>query len=200
MAAVVVASNYLVQFPVHIRIGNIDLADLLTWGAFTYPAAFLVTDLTNRRFGPVAARRVVYVGFAVAVLLSILLASPRIAIASGTAFLIAQTLDVFVFDRLRGGGPWWRAPLASSVLGSLVDTGLFFTLAFAAAFVFLGPNDPFAIETAPLMAIGPFDVPRWMSWAVGDLAVKLLVAAALLVPYRLAMGFIPSRTEGGQAA
>ena len=101
MVAVVVASNYLVQFPVAAQLGPINLADILTWGAFTYPVAFLVTDLTNRHFGPVIARRVVYVGFAIAIVWSIALASPRIAIASGAAFLLAQTLDVVIFDRLR---------------------------------------------------------------------------------------------------
>ena len=121
MAVLVTASNILVQYPV---------GDFLTWGAFTYPFAFLVTDLTNRRFGTAAARRVVYVGFALAVVLSIWLATPRIAIASGTAFLTAQLLDVAVFDRLRSGN-WWRAPLASSTLGSALDTAIFFTLAFS---------------------------------------------------------------------
>lgn len=173
MAALVTASNILVQYPV---------GDFLTWGAFTYPFAFLVTDLTNRRFGPAAARRVVIVGFAVAVALSIALASPRIAIASGAAFLTAQLLDVAVFDRLRGGR-WWRAPLASTLAGSALDTALFFTLAFSAWGAFLGPNEPWALEAAPLMGVGPA-APFWVSLAVGDFGVKLLIALAALGPYR----------------
>jgi queuosine precursor transporter len=154
MTLIVVASNILVQYPVN---------DWLTWGAFTYPLAFLVTDLANRRLGPAAARRVVYVGFALAVLCSAVLATPRIALASGTAFLVAQLLDVFVFDRLRRG-IWWRAPLVSSVLGSTIDTVLFFTLAFAATGL------------------------PWIGWAIGDLAVKFAVALVMLIPFRLLMG------------
>jgi uncharacterized PurR-regulated membrane protein YhhQ (DUF165 family) len=158
MAVVVTASNILVQYPVN---------DWITWGAFTYPAAFLVTDLTNRALGAARARLVVYVGFALAVILSIVLADPRIALASGTAFLVAQLLDVTIFDRLRRA-PWWQAPLASSVLGSLLDTALFFSLAFA------GTGLP------------------WVTWAVGDLAVKLAMALALLVPFRALMSLIPA--------
>ena len=154
MTVIVVASNILVQYPVN---------DWLTWGAFTYPVAFLVTDLANRRLGPAAARRVVYVGFALAVLCSAVLATPRIAVASGTAFLVAQLLDVFVFNRLRQG-TWWRAPLVSSAVGSTVDTALFFSLAFA-------------MTGLP-----------WIGWATGDLAVKLAVALAMLLPFRLLMG------------
>ena len=120
MATIVVASNILVQFP----FPHFGLQDLLTWGAFTYPIAFLVTDLTNRRFGPAAARKVVLVGFAIAIVLSVWLATPRIAIASGSAFLVAQLLDVAIFDRLRRNA-WWQAPLISTVIGSLVDTALF---------------------------------------------------------------------------
>src|SRR5690606_1727631 len=109
MVAVVAASNILVQFPVRAQFGPLDLADLLTWGAFTYPVAFLVTDLTNRHFGPRRARLVVVAGFAVAVILSIWLATPRIAIASGSAFLVAQLLDISIFHRLRDAA-WWKAP------------------------------------------------------------------------------------------
>ena len=158
MAAVVVASNVLVQFPIN---------DWLTWGAFTYPAAFLVTDLTNRRLGPDAARRVAIAGFVAAVLLSMWLATPRIALASGTAFLTAQLLDVTVFDRLRRR-PWWQAPLASSTLASIWDTAVFFSLAFA------GTGLP------------------WVTWALGDLAVKLAMALALLLPFRALMGSRPA--------
>ncbi len=189
MCAVVVASNVLVQYPVRL----LGLQDLLTWGAFTYPLAFLATDLTNRRFGPRAARRVVYVGFALAVVLSVWLATPRIALASGTAFLVAQLMDVGIFNRLREGA-WWRAPLVSSVIGSLVDTALFFTLAFAAlpgAVWPLSITDGFAIEYAPLLG-SALDAPRWMSWALGDLGVKILTVSLALIPYRL----LALRTSG----
>jgi len=150
MAAVVTASNVLVQYAIN---------DWLTWGAFTYPVAFLVTDLTNRRLGPSSARRVVYTGFALAVVLSAALATPRIAAASGTAFLVAQLLDVAVFDRLRQR-VWWLPPLVSSLLGSVVDTVLFFAIAFA------GTGLP------------------WVTWAIGDFAVKVAMAGVLLLPFR----------------
>src|SRR5690349_9441312 len=136
MVAVVAASNFLVQYPVQAQIGGINLADFLTWGAFSYPIAFLVTDLTNRHFGPSGARLVVVCGFAVAVVLSIWLATPRIAIASGTAFLVAQFLDISIFHRLRQG-KWWHAPLFSSLVSSALDTAIFFSLAFAAPFAVL---------------------------------------------------------------
>ena len=150
MAAVVAASNWLVQFA---------LNDWLTWAAFSYPVSFFVTDITNRRLGPGAARRVVVVGFAVGVVLSIVLAGPRIAFASGTAFFAAQMLDIRVFDRLRER-VWWIPPLASSLLGSAVDTVLFFALAFA------GTGLP------------------WTTWALGDFGVKVAMALLLLVPFR----------------
>ena len=175
MAALVAASNVLVRYPV---------GDFLTWGAFTYPFAFLATDVVNRRCGAPAARRVVLVGFALAVALSVWLATPRIAVASGAAFLTAQLLDVAVFDRLRAGR-WWRAPLASSVIGSAVDTALFFTLAFSAGAGFLGPDEPWALAAAPLMGLGP-PAPFWVSLALGDFGVKLAIAALALGPYRLA--------------
>lgn len=182
MAFVVVLSNHLVQFPVEGTLGPLVLADLLTWGAFTYPIAFLVNDLTNRYFGPRTARVVVFWGFAIAVGLSIFLATPRIAIASGSAFLIAQLLDTSIFHRLRAAA-WWQAPLVSSFLGSIIDTVLFFSLAFAAQFAALGPNDGFAIEMSPLLGVLDLSAPRWVSWALGDLAVKLLVGLAMLIPY-----------------
>jgi uncharacterized PurR-regulated membrane protein YhhQ (DUF165 family) len=183
MVAVVAASNYLVQFPVQIHLGAFNLADLLTWGAFTYPAAFLVTDLTNRKFGPHKARYVVFTGFVLAVALSVVLANPRIAVASGSAFLAAQLLDVTVFNALRRG-EWWRAPLISSILGSLIDTVLFFSLAFASAFVMLGANDDFALGMTPVLGALGVEAPRWVSWALGDLAVKLAVALFMLAPYK----------------
>ncbi|WP_020187747.1 queuosine precursor transporter [Methylopila sp. 73B] len=169
MALVVAASNVLVQHPVE----AFGLGDKLTWGAFTYPLAFLVTDLTNRRFGPAVARRVVYVGFAVAVLLSFGLAAPRIAIASGAAFLFGQLLDVAVFSKLRRLA-WWRAPLAASLLGSAVDTAVFFTLAFAGDVAMSAPVTPLGAAVA---------VPLWVSLAGFDFLVKILGAFVLLAPY-----------------
>lgn len=195
MAAVVVASNFLVQFPVQAQVGGVNLADLLTWGAFTYPVAFLVTDLTNRHFGPGGARLVVLVGFAIAVILSIFLATPRIAIASGSAFLVAQFLDVSIFDRLRAGA-WWRAPLISSFLGSVVDTVIFFGIAFSARFAFIdqgfGMEDGSLAFGVPMLGIGA-EVPLWVSLATGDFVVKMLVALALLAPYRLLRRMISDR-------
>ncbi len=154
MAAVVVVSNVAVQFPIN---------DWLTWGALTYPVAFLVTDLTNRRLGAAATRRVVYVGFAIAVALSVWAAGPRIALASGSAFLAAQLLDVLIFDRLRRSGAWWRAPLVSSLSASALDTALFFSLAFA------------------------FTGLPWITWGLGDFGVKAGMALALLIPFRALM-------------
>ncbi|WP_157018746.1 queuosine precursor transporter [Mesorhizobium xinjiangense] len=179
MAAIVVASNYLVQFPFR----HLGLQDLLTWGAFTYPVAFLVNDLTNRRFGPAAARKVVFVGFAIAVVLSVWLASPRIAIASGSAFIAAQLLDVTIFDRLRGNA-WWHAPFISTIVGSLLDTVLFFSLAFASVFSVLDTG--FGLEDGSLGFAVPFlggEAPLWVSLALGDLCVKILVGLAMLAPY-----------------
>ena len=189
MTAVVVASNFLVQFPVEGMLGPINLADLLTWGAFTYPVAFLVTDLINRQFGPSAARKVVYAGFSVAVVLSIVLATPRIATASGSAFLVAQLLDVAVFNRLRDGH-WWKAPVISSTLGTMLDTAVFFSIAFAPQFGFLGYHNEFAVGFAPLFGAFAVEVPRWISWALGDFSVKIIVAMSMLIPYRIALGVI----------
>ena len=190
MVTVVVASNVLVQYPVEAKIGGLDLADLLTWGAFSYPAAFLVTDLTNRRFGVVAARRVIYIGFLMAVVLSMAFATPRIAVASASAFLVGQLLDVTVFDRLRRAVRWWKAPFVGSLLGSATDTTVFFSLAFAAAFGFLGAADAFPGETAPLFGMLSSEAPRWVSWALADFSVKLGFAALFLVPYRLLMNIL----------
>lgn len=193
MAAVVVLSNVLVQHPFAYTLGRLDLADILTWGAFSYPLAFLVTDVTNRLLGPRAARRVVYLGFAIAIVLSWWLSAPRIAIASGTAFLIGQLVDIGVFNALRYRS-WWKAPAFSSLLGSAVDTFVFFTLAFAPALVLFGANDPFAIEPAPLLGLYPVEALRWISWALGDLAVKQSIAVLALLPYRVIVGaFVPIR-------
>jgi queuosine precursor transporter len=201
MALVVVASNILVQFPVQGSVGSLQLADLLTWGAFTYPFAFLVTDLANRLYGPQLARRVVIAGFVVAVICSVLIPPllfrwgliefettadrlVRIAAASGAAFLTAQLLDVTVFNRLRQLS-WWRAPIFGTIAGSVFDTLLFFGIAFAPVFLFVGPNDDFALEAAPLLGLFAVEVPRWLSWALGDLGVKLIIAVFALIPYRL---------------
>lgn len=184
MAAVVTASNILVQF---------RLGDWWTWGALTYPFAFLVTDVTNRLGGAAAARRVVLAGFAVGILCSLVAAGMerttlRIALASGTAFLAAQLLDVAVFDRLRAGR-WWRAPLVSTLVSSTLDTLIFFSLAFAAAFTFLDPADDvaWAGEMLPLLGIGPM-APLWLSLGAADWLVKLALAAVALVPFRVIVG------------
>ena len=183
MATVVLLSNILVQYPVQATLGGVNIADILTWGAFTYPVAFLVTDLTNRTLGVSAARKVVFVGFLAAVVLSIGFATPRIAIASGSAFLVAQLLDVSIFDRLRSGD-WWRAPLVSSLLGSVIDTVLFFSIAFAPMFGALdfGGADGSLGFGVPFLGIGT-ETPLWVSLACGDFIVKILVGLAMLVPY-----------------
>jgi uncharacterized PurR-regulated membrane protein YhhQ (DUF165 family) len=163
MILVVTGSNIAVQYPIN---------DWLTWGAFTYPVAFLVNDLTNRTLGPAVARRVVYVGFVLGVVLSIYVAGWRIGLASGGAFLVAQLLDVQIFDRLRRSA-WWRAPFVSSTLGSALDTALFFSLAFA------GTGLP------------------WVTWAIGDYGVKLAMALGLLIPFRALMPKLRSLEQAG---
>ncbi|MBK5932743.1 hypothetical protein C8N32_10461 [Rhodovulum imhoffii] len=186
MAAIVVASNILVQFL---------FGQWLTWGAFTYPLAFLVTDVMNRVYGPRTARKVVFAGFVTGVICSFVgtqisgefgpLVTLRIALASGTAFLTAQVLDIVIFDRLREGR-WWRAPVVSTLIGSSVDTALFFTVAFSASLTVLEPaNDVgWANEALPLLGVGPV-VPLWASLAVADWCVKLALALAALIPFRL---------------
>jgi uncharacterized integral membrane protein (TIGR00697 family) len=201
MALVILISNILVQIPVDHVVDlagrSFNLAELLTWGAFTYPVAFLVTDTTNRIHGKQAARNVVYVGFALGVVLSLLtaigiasevaetegiailtaltsdedaFAMLRIALASGTAFFIGQMMDIAIFDKLRTA-TWWKAPTVSSFFGSISDTAIFFSLAFA------GSGLP------------------WMNWAVGDFAIKLLMVAMLLYPFRLLVNFYPARLK-----
>jgi uncharacterized PurR-regulated membrane protein YhhQ (DUF165 family) len=191
MVVVVTASNILVQYPVQADLGPIHLGDLLTWGAFTYPFAFLVTDLTNRHDGPNRARMVVVVGFVVALVLSVFLATPRIAIASASAFLIGQLLDISVFSRLRASRAWFLPPLAASLFGSLLDTAIFFTIAFAPALGFVdglfGMQDGSLGFGAPWLGLGP-EVPLWTSLATGDFLVKFLAALLLLAPYRMLMG------------
>ena len=186
MAAVVVASNILVQF----LFGN-----WLTWGAFTYPFAFLVTDLMNRLYGPSQARKVIFAGFVVGVIASLIgtqvmlefgpAVTLRIALASGTAFLIAQLTDVLVFDRLRKGS-WWRAPLVSSVVGSSLDTALFFTIAFSATLVFIEPSNDvsWAGEILPILGFGPM-APLWVSLGIADFFVKMLLVLVALIPFRV---------------
>lgn len=194
MATVVVASNILVQYL---------FGQWLTWGAFTYPFAFLVTDVMNRVYGPSVARRVVFAGFLVGVVSSLVgtqiygdfgpLVTWRIALGSGVAFLSAQMLDVAIFDRLRFG-KWWRAPLASTLVGSSVDTILFFTIAFSGALTFLEPaNDvSWAAEALPLLGAGPI-APLWVSLAAADWAVKLGLALVALMPFRLIVGKLMPR-------
>lgn len=188
MAAIVVASNILVQFLI--------AGGLLTWGAFTYPFAFLVTDLMNRIYGPGPARRVVFAGFVVGIICSLIgsqimlefgPAVPlRIAVASASAFIVAQMLDVAIFDRLRTGA-WWRAPLASTLIGSTIDSVIFFCIAFA-GFISFGPGadaaTAWALEPVPFLNAGPA-VPLWISLGVADWAVKLTVALVALIPFRV---------------
>ena len=195
MVAVVAASNVLVQYPVALQLGSVNLGDILTWGAFTYPVAFLVTDLTNRAFGPARARLVVVAGFAVAVILSIFLATPRIAIASGTAFLVAQFIDISIFHRLRNGA-WWHAPIFSSLVSSALDTVIFFSLAMAPAFAGLdtvfGREDSSLAFPATLLGVGP-EVELWLSLALGDFLVKLVLALLLLAPYKTLRTWLSGR-------
>ena len=194
MAIVVVASNILVQFFV---------GDWLTWGAFTYPIAFLVTDVMNRLYGAPTARRVVFAGFVVGLVCSFIgtkvmvqiapdflapAVTMRIAIGSATAFLVAQLVDIFVFDKLRAG-TWWKAPLASTFIGGSVDTALFFTIAFSGALVgLLGAdhNTDFFNETVTT-PFG-FDALRWVGTGFVDWCVKLSIALIALLPFRLIVG------------
>ena len=168
MALVVALSNYLVQFPVN----YLGFQDLLTYGAFSYPVAFLITDLSNRRYGKNTAKKVVYLGFALGVFLTLYfstnysdLISIRIAIGSGTAFLVAQLIDVNIFDKLRKK-IWFAAPLTSSLIGSTIDTFLFFSISFYGTVI------------------------NWITLSFGDLFVKIFVALAMLIPFRLLLSHI----------
>lgn len=205
MVAVVAASNILVLYPLQIQLGPVNLADLLTWGAFTFPFAFLVTDLTNRFDGPRNARIVVLAGFLVGLGVSFYLSyhplpwnaggapatTQRIALASATAFLIGQLLDIAVFSRLRASRAWFLPPLAGSLFGSMIDTTIFFTVAFSPALAGIdaafGLNDGSLGFPAPWLGLGP-EVPLWTSLATGDFLVKFLAALLLLAPYRALMG------------
>ncbi|WP_238481680.1 VUT family protein [Pseudochrobactrum algeriensis] len=196
MCAAVAASNILVQYPVH----YFGLQDILTYGAFTYPFAFLVNDLTNRRFGPQRARQVVYAGFALGVIMSIWLASPRLAVASGSAFLFAQLLDISVFSRLRRLR-WWKAPLAAALCGSVLDTILFFSLAFAAPFSMLdtafGLADSSMTDQVQWFGLA---MPLWLSLALGDFGIKVLMSVVMLVPYGAILAlFAPSIYGAGKS-
>ncbi|WP_298676885.1 queuosine precursor transporter [uncultured Lentibacter sp.] len=196
MASIVVASNILVQFL---------FGQWLTWGAFTYPLAFLVTDVMNRLHGPVIARKIVFAGFVVGVLCSFVgtqimgefgpLVTLRIAIGSGLAFLVAQLLDVAAFDALRNG-KWWRAPLVSTVLGASVDSAIFFTIAFSGALSFIEPSNDvsWAGEILPLLGVGPA-APLWVSLAVADWGVKLSLALLALIPFRIIVGRVTKTTQ-----
>ncbi len=173
MGLVVVLSNYLVQFPIQ----YFGLNEILTYGAFSYPITFLITDLANRAYGKLVARKVVYVGFTIGVLLTLFVStnfsdiiSIRIAIGSGVAFFIAQNLDVQIFDYLRKK-VWYVAPLTSSIIGSVTDTFLFFSIAFYATGI------------------------PWVTLAFGDLAVKLFIALVMLVPFRLLINKIKDFSE-----
>ena len=170
MGIVVLASNYLVQFPIKYY----GLEEILSYGAFSYPIAFLITDLANRSFGKIVARKIVYIGFAIGISFTILfstnftdLISIRIAIGSGTAFLVAQLLDVQIFDQLRKK-EWFVAPLTSSLIGSTIDTFLFFSISFYATGI------------------------PWVTLSLGDLAVKIFVALVMLIPFRLLLGTLKS--------
>ena len=168
MGVVVLSSNYLVQFPVKYY----GLEEILTYGAFSYPIAFLITDLANRSFGKFIARKIVYIGFTIGILFTLIfstnftdLISIRIAIGSGTAFIIAQLLDVQIFDQLRQK-KWYIAPLTSSLIGSTVDTFLFFSISF------YGTGIP------------------WFTLSLGDLTVKIFMALVMLIPFRLLLGIL----------
>jgi uncharacterized integral membrane protein (TIGR00697 family) len=172
MGVVVLSSNFLVQFPVNYY----GLSQILTYGAFSYPIAFLITDLANRSYGKKIARKIVYLGFLIGIIFTLFfstnfndLISIRIAIGSGSAFLVAQLLDVQIFDKLRKN-IWYVAPLISSSIGSIVDTFLFFSIAFVGT-----------------------DVP-WITLSIGDLTVKLLVAIVMLLPFRLLLNTFKSAT------
>ena len=187
MTLVVLSSNILVQHPFQ----HLGLGDYLTWGAFSYPFSFLVTDLSNRRFGPRGARQVVYAGFVLAVILSVILATPRIAIASGAAFLLAQLLDIGIFTRLRDRA-WWLPPFVSSVISSALDTAIFFTVAFYCGLV---PGLDATISDI-LGDAGIADTCvalPWVSLAVADYLVKLALAAIAIAPYGAVLRFMGPR-------
>ncbi|MCZ2327859.1 VUT family protein [Bartonella sp. F02] len=179
MCITVTLSNIFVQYPVY----WFGLNELLTYGAFTYPIAFLINDLTNRFYGPDAARRVVYAGFITGCFVSWILVTPRLAVASSTAFLFGQLLDILVFTPLRRQ-KWWKAPLAAALVGSALDTVLFFAIAFSHHFVFIdqmtGYVDGSIWDSTVFLGIG---IPVWLSLAFGDFLVKIVMSLFMLVPY-----------------
>jgi hypothetical protein len=194
MAAIVVASNILVQYPI---------GQWLTWGAFSYPLTFLVSDLVNRFHGVQAARRVVFAGLIAGLICSFIgtkimgefgpLVTWRVALGSALAFLVGQMLDVTLFDKLRRSA-WWRAPFLSTLLGSTADTAIFFSVAFSAALIWLEPaNDvSWATGPVPLLGFGP-EVPLWASLGVADWGVKIAVDILALLPFRLAIAKYAAR-------
>ncbi|WP_409361239.1 VUT family protein [Bartonella heixiaziensis] len=179
MCFAVTASNILVQYPVY----WLDLNEILTYGAFTYPFSFLINDLTNRFYGPAAARRVVYVGFFAGVFVSWILATPRLAVASSLAFLFGQLIDIVVFTPLRRK-TWWKAPLAAAFVGSALDTVLFFALAFSSSFAFIDQVTGYAnsslVESTVFFGL---EIPVWFSLAFGDFLVKIVMSLFMLIPY-----------------
>ncbi|WP_226551184.1 queuosine precursor transporter [Celeribacter naphthalenivorans] len=201
MAAIVVASNILVQF--------LLFDGLLTWGAFTYPFAFLVTDVMNRVYGVKSARKVIFAGFVAGIVCSLIgtqitlqgdgftyqAVALRVAVGSATAFLIAQLVDVFVFDRMRDGS-WWKAPFTSSLIGSALDTAIFFTIAFSQSIHVFGENADMEVSWAwdavPFLLFG-HPVPLWISLAVADWGLKFALALIALVPFRLIVGRLTAR-------
>lgn len=197
MCAIVIASNVLVQYPFN----HFGLHEILTWGAFIYPIAFLVNDLTNRRFGPAAARKVVYAGFAIGLVMSVWLATPRIAIASASAFLFAQLMDITVFNGLRQR-EWWKAPFAGAMFGSVLDTLLFFSIAFAAHFAWIDrlTGMPDSSLSHPVAFFG-MQVPLWVSLAMGDFLVKTAMGSLMLIPYGMILAiFAPAIYSAGRGA
>ncbi|EJF87089.1 VUT family protein [Bartonella rattimassiliensis] len=186
MCLAVTASNILVQYPVY----WFGLNELLTYGAFTYPFAFLINDLTNRFYGPSAARRVVYAGFFVGGIVSWVLATPRLAIASSLAFLFGQLIDIIVFTPLRRK-TWWKAPLAAALVGSALDTVLFFSFAFSSFFAVLdkimGYADSSLMESTFWGGMG---MPVWLSLAFGDFSVKIVMSLFMLIPYGTILNII----------
>ena len=207
MVVVVAASNILVLYPLQVQLGSVNLADLLTWGAFTFPFAFLITDLINRYDGARRARLVALAGFVVGLGVSFYLSfhplpwndgggaatTQRIATASAAAFIVGQLLDISIFARLRTARAWYLPPLLGSLFGSMIDTAIFFTIAFAPALAgvdaLFGLADGSLGFPAPWLGIGP-EVPLWFSLASGDFLVKFLAALLLLAPYRALMGRI----------
>ena len=174
MALIVILSNYLVQFPINYY----GLEKILTYGAFSYPVTFLITDLTNRAYGKIIARKIVNIGFIIGVMITLFIStnftdfiSIRIAIGSGVAFIVAQNIDIQIFDRLRKNKKWYVAPFVSSIFGSVIDTFLFFSIAF------YGTGIP------------------WVTLSIGDLLVKVFIALSMLIPFRMLLNRVKEKSE-----